>query len=129
MRRSLLFTMVVALWAGMAHAQGILAPEDPSVSPLAMLKHTVSVGIEDQVALTRAQQTFRNPTDRALEATYVFPVPKGASVNKFAMAVDGKEVKGELIEAAKARDFYTTIVRRSQNPALLEYMDNHLLRM
>ena len=40
----------------------------------------------------RVEQTFRNHTDRQLEATYVFPVPKGASVNKFTMWVDGKEV-------------------------------------
>ena len=34
---------------------------------------------------------------------YIFPVPKGASVNKFVMWVDGKEQAGELLDAPKAR--------------------------
>src|SRR5207248_11109539 len=85
--------------------------------------------IDDQVAVTNVEQTFRNHTDRALEATYVFPVPKGASVQKFSMWVDGKEVKGELVEADKARQIYTDIVRRTQDPGLLEYMGNNILRV
>ena len=79
-----------------------------------------------RIAVTRVEQTFRNHTDRDLEATYLFPVPKGASVTKLSMWVNEKEVPGELVEAAKARAIYTTIVRRTQDPALLEY---HLLLM
>ena len=45
------------------------------------------------------------------------------------MWVDGKEVKGELVEADKARQIYTTIVRRTQDPGLLEYIGNNLLQM
>jgi Ca-activated chloride channel family protein len=115
--------------AGQAGAHGLLIPEDKSLPPLAMLNHRVTVNVEDQVAQTRVEQTFRNHTDRALEATYVFPVPKGASVDRFTMWVNGKETKGELVEADKARQIYTSIVRRTQDPGLLEYMGNNLLRM
>lgn len=108
---------------------GLLIPEEKSLPPLAMLNHKVTIGIEDQLAVTRVEQTFRNHTDRQLEATYLFPVPKGASVNNFTMWVDGKETKGELVEAKKAREIYTSIVRRTQDPGLLEYMGNNLLRM
>jgi Ca-activated chloride channel family protein len=122
---------VLALLAAVspARAHGLLIPEEKSLPPLAMLSHKVRITIEDQVAVTRVEQTFRNHTDRALEATYVFPVPKGASVNQFTMWVDGKETRGELVEAAKARDIYTSIVRRTQDPGLLEYLGNNLLRM
>ncbi len=94
-----------------------------------MLNHKVSIAIEDQVAVTRVEQTFRNHTDRNLEATYLFPVPKGATVNKFTMWIGGKETQGELLEASKARDIYTSIVRRTQDPGLLEYVDHKLFRM
>jgi hypothetical protein len=67
-----------------------------------MVRHEVEVTLVEQVATTKVTQVFRNPTDRALEATYLFPVPKGASVNRFATWVDSKEVKGELIEADRA---------------------------
>jgi Ca-activated chloride channel family protein len=110
-------------------ANGILIPEEKSIPPLAMVNHRVSITMEDQVAVTRVEQTFRNHTDRQLEATYVFPVPRGASVNKFTMWVNGREMSGELLEAAKARQIYTDIVRRTQDPGLLEYMGNNLFRM
>jgi Ca-activated chloride channel family protein len=129
MRRSLAVLTVLLVWAGAASAHGLLIPEDKALPPLAMLNHKVSIAIDDQVSITRVEQTFRNHTDRPLEATYVFPIPKGASVDKFTMWVNGSEVKGELVEAAKAREIYTSIVRRTQDPGLLEYLGNNLLRM
>src|SRR5439155_19015000 len=66
-----------------ARAAGLLVPDDVKLPPLAMVNHKVSVTIQDQVAVTTVEQAFRNHTDRNLEATYLFPVPKGASVNKF----------------------------------------------
>jgi Ca-activated chloride channel family protein len=129
MRRYLPVLAALLVGAGMARAHGLLIPEEKSLPPLAMLSHTVKIALEDQVAATSVEQVFRNHTDRPLEATYVFPVPRGASVNKFAMWVNGKEVKGELVEAKRARDIYTSIVRRTQDPGLLEYVGNNLLQM
>src|SRR5437660_9330799 len=129
MRRYLPVLTLFLVWFGLARAHGLLIPDEKSIPPLAMLNHHVTITMEDQVSVTRVEQTFRNHTDRQLEATYVFPVPKGASVNKFTMWVNGKEVSGEMLEAAKARQIYTDIVRRTQDPGLLEYIDNNLLRM
>jgi Ca-activated chloride channel family protein len=129
MKRSLPAVALLLVWCSVAPARGLLIPEEKTVPPLAMLNHKVSIAIEDQVSITKVEQTFRNHTDRPLEATYIFPVPKGASVSKFTMFVDGKEVKGELVEAKKAREIYTSIVRRTQDPGLLEYVDNNLLQM
>src|SRR5947209_4082812 len=129
MIRSLPILLLLLASAGFARAHGLLIPEEKTIPPLAMVNHRVTIAIEDQVAVTKVEQTFRNHTDRQLEATYVFPVPKGASVNKFTMWVDGKEVRGEMIEAEKARQIYTQIVQRTQDPGLLEYMGNNLLRM
>src|SRR5262245_16326120 len=113
MRRYLPAFAVLLICSASVHAKGMLIPADKSVPPLAMVNHRVTISIDDQVATTRVEQTFRNHTERQLEATYIFPVPKGASVNKFTMWVDGKEVAGELLEAGKARQIYTDIVRRT----------------
>ncbi len=129
MRRFLPMLGVLLFCAGQATAHGMLIPEDKALPPLAMLNHKVTIGIEDQVAQTKVEQTFRNNTDRDLEATYMFPVPKGASVNKFSMWVNGQEVKGELVPADKAREIYTSVVRQTHDPALLEYIGNELLQM
>ncbi len=129
MRRAFVVLTVLLAGAGIAQAKGLLIPEEKSLPPLAMLNHKVRIAIDDQVAVTKVEQTFRNHTDRPLEATYLFPVPKAAAVNQFAMWVDGKEVKGELVEAAKAREIYTSIVRRTQDPGLLEYLGNNLFSL
>src|ERR1700694_641538 len=129
MRRCCPASLVLGAGAGAAHAHGLLIPVEKTVPPLAMLNHQVTIDVEDQVAVTKVEQTFRNHTDRQLEATYLFPVPKGASVRKFTMWVSGKEVSGEMVEADKARQIYTDIVRRTQDPGLLEYMGNNLMRL
>ena len=99
LRYALPVVALVFATASTAPAAGLLIPEDKKLPPLAMVNHKVTVAIDDQVAITTVEQTFRNHTDRKLEATYIFPVPKGASVHKFTMWVDGKEVAGELLDA------------------------------
>ncbi|HMF12457.1 MAG TPA: VIT domain-containing protein, partial [Gemmataceae bacterium] len=129
MRRFLPVLTVLLAAVESTSANGLLIPEDKQLPPLAMLNHQVKITLEDQVAITHVEQTFRNHTDRQLEATYVFPVPKGASVTKFTMWMNGKETHGELLPADKAREVYTSIVRRTQDPGLLEYIGNNVLRM
>ncbi len=125
------FPVLVAglLCAASAHANGLLIPSDSSIPPLALVRHEVKTTLVEQVAQTEVIQVFRNHTDRALEATFVFPVPAGASVSRFSMWIDGKEVKGEMVEADKARQIYTDIVKRLQDPGLLEYIGQNLLRV
>src|SRR4249920_1902443 len=109
--RRILSALVVTLAAyGSANAAGLLVPEDRKLPPLAMVHHRVDISIVDQVAVTTVEQSFRNHTDRQLEATYLFPIPKGASVNKFTMWVGETETTGELLDSKKASQVYTDIV-------------------
>jgi Ca-activated chloride channel family protein len=129
MRRAIPALVLALAAAGSASPAGLLVPEDKKLPPLAMVHHRVTIDIDDQVAVTTVEQAFRNHTDRQLEATYLFPVPKGASVNKFTMWVGSTETTGELLDAHKASAVYTDIVRRTQDPAILEYMGNNLMRL
>ena len=129
MKRCLLTIVAVLVCVNVAFARGMLIPVEPELPPLAMLNHHVSVTLEDQVAVTRVEQTFRNHTSRRLEATYVFPVPEGANVTEFAMWVDGQRVKGELLKADRAKEIYTNIVRQTKEPGLLEYIGSDLLSL
>lgn len=116
-------------YSGWAHAQGILLPTDSKLDPLAVVYQRVNVTIQDQAAVTRVEQEFRNPSSQPLEATYLFPVPRDATVQDFAMWIDGKRTKGELVEANQARKIYSDIVRRLKDPGLLERMDDKLFRV
>lgn len=129
MRRSLLAVMLLLLSISSLWAQGVMIPRDRSLPPMLLVNHKVKVKLEDQVAITTINQTFRNQANRQLEAVYTFNVPKGAMVKEFSMMVNGKKVKGELVEAAKAKAIYTEIVRRTMDPGLLEYIGTDLLQM
>jgi len=129
LRFSLPALVLAVATASSANAAGLLIPEDKKLPPLAMVNHKVVVTIDEQVAITTVEQTFRNHTDRNLEATYLFPVPKGASVDTFTMWVDGKELGGELLDAKHAHTVYTEIVRRTQDPGLLEYLGSGLMKL
>jgi Ca-activated chloride channel family protein len=94
-----------------------------------MVSHEVTISIQDQAATTVAEQTFRNHTDRELDANYVFPVPKGASVRAFTMAVNGVRAEGRLVDGEEARRLCADCARRSQDPGLIDYLGNDLLTM
>src|SRR5438046_7124293 len=89
--------------------------------PLEVTRHQAEVRIKDQLAATSIEQEFYNPNAQRIEGTFLFPVPKGAQIKKFAMEIDGKPVEAELMASDKARGIYEDIVRKLRDPALLEY--------
>lgn len=56
-----------------------------------------------------------------VEGEYIFPLPEGASVSRFAMWVDGEPLEAEVLDRDEARRIYEEIVRQRRDPALLEY--------
>jgi Ca-activated chloride channel family protein len=88
-----------------------------------------SVKVKDQVAETSIEQEFYNPNSRRVEGTFLFPVPKGAAISKFSMEINGKQVEAELLAADKARSIYENIVRKLQDPALLEYAGRDVFKV
>jgi Ca-activated chloride channel family protein len=95
---------------------------------LTVQTHRVNVTIEDQVATTRVDQTFRNDSQWSLEGTYIFPLPENAAISDFAMWVNGERVEGQLYTKEEARRIYDDIVRRRLDPALLEYVGRDLFQ-
>src|SRR5437867_2679454 len=99
----------------------ITRPRPYIFAPLEINHVKINTRINDQVAVTSVDEEFYNPNPSRLEGTFVFPIPKGAHINKFTMEIDGKQVEAELLSAEKARHIYEDIVRRLKDPALLEY--------
>jgi Ca-activated chloride channel family protein len=129
MHRNALWTAVLFLAAAApAMAQGLVIPDEPDQPPLALIRHRVRVDIDRQAATTTVEQVFLNNTDRQLEAQYVFPIPRGATMSRFTMLVNGKEKAGEVVEKNQARQIYNSIVHRAQDPGLLEYLGGEIFR-
>ncbi len=103
-------------------------PPHYAFAPLEVKYHHVTVTISNQVAVTEVDQSFYNPNNQRLEGTYIFPLPRGAQIDRFAMDIDGKTVEAELLDADKARTLYEDIVRKLKDPALLEYAEQGLFK-
>src|SRR5262245_4290056 len=105
-------------------------PAPPVVwAPLETSFTRADIKIKDQLATTAIEQEFYNPNSRQLEGTFLFPVPKGAQINKFTMEINGKPVEAELLAADKATGLYEDIVRKLKDPALLEYAGRDLFKV
>ena len=118
-------------------ADGLIVVHDPPpgpgghfrFAPLQVRYHQVTVDIRELAATTTVDQEFFNPNDSILEGTYLFPLPAGAVIDRLAMEVNGKMTEAELLPADKARALYEEIVRKSRDPALLEYVGRGAFRL
>lgn len=138
-RLSMLLGLALAMVPSLTYADGFIVVERPPAElrrirrhrphfPLTVKYHRVTVEIKGQVAITHVDQVFHNPNPMQLEGTYIFPMPEDAAVTQFSMYMNGKEVQGEVLERKKALKIYEGIVRRMQDPALLEYMGRGMFK-
>ncbi|NQW62038.1 MAG: VWA domain-containing protein [Deltaproteobacteria bacterium] len=117
---------LAALPTSSASAQGILLPNGEGAAPLRQTEQRVHLQVTDDLTVAHVTHEFRNETDTALEAIYYFTLPKGATTTDFAMWMDGKRIKGEVLPRERARAVYDSIVSRLRDPALLETSDGDL---
>src|SRR6476469_1035861 len=139
MNKKLIVTIGLFLLGGisLSRGDGFIVVERPiyvppahfPFAPLEVTSHQVDVQIDGQVAIMSIDQEFYNPNDQRLEGFYMFPVPKGAHIDKFSMEIAGKTVEAELLPADKARTIYEDIVRKMRDPALLEYAGRDLFKV
>src|SRR5688572_26470564 len=104
-------------------------PRHFPLAPLEISSERIDAKIKDQIATVSIDQEFYNPNSQQLEGTFLFPIPKGAQLDKFKMEIAGKMVEAELLSAEKARKIYEDIVRRAKDPALLEFDGRDCVRV
>lgn len=88
----------------------------------------VEVELRDGVLHYEVEETFLNRGGGVGEADYLFPLPKNAAFEGLKLEINGELVAGETMSADEARRIYEDIVRRSRDPALVEWMGHGLLR-
>jgi hypothetical protein len=93
-----------------------------SSSVLWLKSYDATVTVVDQMAITHVDQVFKNEDYSRKEGILVFPLPEDAIVTELALWINGVRVLGQVMESDTARAKYDSIVRRSIDPALLEYM-------
>ncbi len=127
-----------AVCVNRAGAQGLLFPDGarigrpvqpPSYQPFYVREMHVTTAIHDAVAETTVEQTFVNTSSVEQEATYLYPLPEGATPTAFSMTVGDRTMEPRVLPRDEARGIYEEIVRRRRDPALLEYVGHSLVRV
>jgi Ca-activated chloride channel family protein len=119
----------LGLSAAPVQAAGLLIADGGFGGVLEIVDHDVRVTINNGIAVTEVTQVFRNTENRQVEALYVFPVPKNASVANFSMWINGKEIIGEVLEKQRAREIYESYKQVRRDPGLLEQKDYRTFEM
>ena len=85
---------------------------------LILEKLDVAIDIRAGLAQISLGATLRNETDDEVEASFAYPLPKGAVINGYALDLDGELVDGVLMPKERAEKLYTDRVTQSIDPGI-----------
>lgn len=126
-------SLLLALGVLPAAAQVIVPPPPPPDGPwlrdiLNIDFERINVRIDNQIASTEIDMQFTNKGGGLAEGTFIFPLPRGAAVERLTMFVDGLEIDAKILRAEEARAIYDEIVRQYRDPALLEFIGQDVIQ-
>src|SRR5688572_30071742 len=133
MRWTIVLTLCTLLLPATANAQGWIEilprplpqPQAPRVE---RLRTAVTVRVTDRVARVQVEEWFRNTGSGLAEGDYIYPLAGEAVFSDFSLFQGEEELKGETMDAGRARAIYEEIVRRQRDPALIELAGHGLVR-
>ncbi len=85
-----------------------------------MTELIVTAEVNGRIATTTYDMIFESSSIRSLEGELEFPLGDGQTVSGYALDVDGKMREGVVVDKAKARKTFESIVRRGIDPGLVE---------
>lgn len=104
-------------------------PPRPSITqPVVVSAIDVSVKINDRHATTTMTLSLHNPERQQQESVVIIPVSHQASIRQFGLEGAHGKFPAKLIPRDEARKIYDDIVRRSLDPALLEFAGSGLVK-
>src|SRR5688572_18940045 len=126
-------TAVTAFPASTALCQGWIEIERPRertvpTGPVTRTASSVQVRLTDRIARVEVEERFRNEGGVIAEGSYLYPLAGEAVFQNFSLWMGDQELRGEMLDADKARGIYDAIVRRRKDPALLTLAGHGLVR-
>ena len=89
-------------------------------APLPMVESKVEVTVRGALVEATVTQAFVNPSDRATEAAYIFPLPHDAAVTAMAVKLGTKTITAAIEKRADAQRRYEDAVRAGVMAATTE---------
>jgi Ca-activated chloride channel family protein len=132
-RFTIVLTILNALSASSALSQGWIELERSRdrmapAGPVSRTASSVLVRLTDRVARVEVEERFRNNGGTVAEGSYLYPLAGEAVFQTFSLWMGEQELRGEMLDADKARGIYNEIVRRRKDPALLTLAGHGLVR-
>ncbi|MCC7055009.1 MAG: VWA domain-containing protein [Gemmatimonadaceae bacterium] len=136
-RRSLLVALAAAAavlaprpaaaqgWIEARPQPGPIRPRDWNVTRVST---AIRATIEGRVARIEVEEQFRNNGGGMAEGTYHYPLAGEAVFQSLSLWMGETEMRGELMDASRAKGIYEEIVRRRRDPALITLAGHQLLR-
>jgi Ca-activated chloride channel family protein len=125
--RTSLAILTLALLAPPLSAQGWIEPL-PGRGGVVKVRTTVSVRVTGRISLVEVEEWFENRGGGLGEGDYLYPLPGEAVFSNFSLFQGDQELRGETMDADRARAIYEEIVRRKRDPALIELAGHGLIR-
>jgi Ca-activated chloride channel family protein len=123
MLRPLVALVAVSLASSPARAAGLpshFGMYTPQGTPLAMLDSKIAIVVRGPIVEATITQRFRNDADRAVEATYIFPLPDDAAVSAMAMSYGARTIHAAIEPRADAQRRYEQAIAAGVGAALLD---------
>jgi Ca-activated chloride channel family protein len=128
-----ILTALTVCTASPVLSQGWIEVERPRdrvtpAGPVTRTASSVQVRLSDRIARVEVEERFRNDGGMIAEGSYLYPLAGEAVFQNFSLWMGDQELRGEMLEAAKAQGIYDEIVRRRKDPALLTLAGHGLVR-
>ncbi|MEP6860862.1 MAG: VIT domain-containing protein [Deltaproteobacteria bacterium] len=126
MPRLLLALICASTWLAPSVARGGSLPRMPGMytaqaqTPLPMLDSKLDVTVRGPIVETTVTQTFKNDSDAATEATYIFPLPADAAVSAMAIDLGTRKIHASIEARDKAQARYEEAVAHGLGAGMLE---------
>lgn len=98
----------------------VLKVASDGLRPLPLQHTDVKATVSGFTADVTVKQTYSNPYDRVIEATYVFPLPENAAVYSMKMMIGDRQIEAVVKERGAARRTYERARQEGYSAALLE---------
>jgi len=95
--------------------------KDTTSVPLKLNTLKIDVEVIGNLVETTMEMVFYNDLNRDLEGQFYFPLAEGQTITRFAMDMNSILREGVVVEKAKGRATYESVIRRKIDPGLLEW--------
>lgn len=129
LRTWIVLLLGLLLSASRLNAQGWVEPIRPLPGAwIQRVNSRVTVEVEGNVATVVVDEWFQAHGRPLGEADYLYPLPPDAVFDGYSLYQGDEELRGEIMDADRAREIYEAIVRKRRDPALIELAGHGLLR-